>query len=461
MILFLAGLAAAAEPSWVQTFVVPATSGPPTDECSTKATIRGPRAKVEDDDSRPSTATSAKPETPAPEPMPTLDTKAMGPPFDIAAVPLEPLRGRDVDIARIRHVFLIAAAQKRTTRISFWGASHVAGEFLTGHIRRLLQTRWGDAGHGFVMPGPPWNGYRAGDTNLCAGGTWVSDYVERRDGRDDGRHGPAGMDVTAGKGAVGWVQTTKTNPQGRAVSRFEVAFLREPDAGTLHLSVDGGASIDVSAKGETGPGLASLSVVDGPHRLQVSADGPVRVFGVWMERDAPGVIVDAAGVSGRTASSWQKWDATLMAPFLERKRPDLVVLAYGTNEANDKSLDPEKYATSLRLSLTRMRALLPDAACVLVGPSDRGKKVKGNTFAIWTPTVWVARVQREVGPEFGCATWDMQAAMGGPGSMLQWYFNAEPRLAAGDLIHLSVEGYKEMGARLLAAMTGDAAAEPR
>ncbi len=461
MIVLLATFAAAAEPAWVQSFFIPATTWPPTDECSTKATVRGPRAKVEDDDSRPSTATSAKPETPAPEPMPTLDTKAMGPAFDMAAVPLEPLRGREVDIARVREVFLLAAAQERTTRISFWGASHVAGEFLTGQVRRLLQSRWGDGGHGFVMPGPPWNGYRAGDTNLCASGTWVSDYVERRDGRDDGRHGPAGMDVTAGKGAFGWIQTTKTNPQGRAVSRFEVAFLREPAAGTLHLSVDGAAPIDVSAAGESGPGLVSLAVVDGPHRLQVSADGPVRMYGVWMERDEPGVIVDAAGVSGRTASSWQKWDPTLMAPFLERKRPDLVVLAYGTNEANDKSLDPKTYTTSLRLSLARMRALLPDAACVLVGPSDRGKKVKGNTFAIWTPTAWVAHVQREVGPEFGCATWDMQAAMGGSGSMLHWYFNAEPRLAAGDLIHLSVEGYKEMGTRLVAAMTGDGATVPR
>ena len=452
--------AAASEPEWVQTFRLPVTAGPPADECTTRYEVKAPRAKDLDDDAPPTTPTAAKPETPAPEPMPTLDTKALGARFDIAAVPLEPLRGREADIVRVREVFLRASAQRSTTRLAFWGASHVAGEFFTGQVRRLLQTRWGDAGHGFVMPGPPWKGYRASDANLCASGTWLSDFMERRDGRDDGRHGPAGMDVLAMPGAFGWVQTTKSNPQGRTVSRFEVAYLREPGAGTLHLAVDGGDPVQVSADGPLGPGVAVLEVEDGPHRLRLSAEGPVRVYGAWMERSTPGIVVDAMGVTGRTAASWQKWDPELMRPFLDRRRPDLVVLAYGTNEANDKSLDPEKYTTSLRSSLRRMRALLPDTACVLVGPSDRGKKVKGNTYAIWSATEWVARVQRDVGPEFGCATWDLQAAMGGPGSMLQSYFNAEPKLAAGDLIHFTVDGYKEMGTRFVAAITG-APTDPR
>ena len=464
--------ASAAEPAWVQVYHLPATAGPPAEECSTKAKVRAPRSKAEDE-SAPSTATSASTETPAP-PVPTVnldtDKKAVNPeivgpdrtrlqldgPYDVSAVPLEPLRGKDADIDRVRDVFMRAAAHHGATRVSFWGASHVAGEFWTGTVRRLLQDRFGDAGHGFVMPGPPWVGYRASDTNLCAGGTWLSDFVERKDGRDDGRYGPAGLDVSPTIDAFGWVQTAKSNPQGRSVSRFEVAFLREPGAGTLSLTVDDASPVIVPAAGDTGPGMAVLETTDGPHRLRVSAEGNVRLYGVWMERDTSGVIVDAMGVTGRTASSWQKWDPTLMAPFLDRKRPDLVVLAYGTNEANDRKLTPESYTASLRTSLSRMRALMPDAACVLVGPSDRGKRVKGSVYAIWPATEWVARVQREVGPEFGCATWDLQTAMGGPGSMLRWYFGAEPRLAAGDLIHLSGEGYKEVGARFVAALLGDA-----
>lgn len=447
-------VALAAEPPWVQTFIVPRTLGPPADGCELRAKVVAPRERSAEEEGPPSTATSAKVETPISEPMPTQNTADMGPPFDVSAVPLEPLRGDPTDIARVREVFMLAAARQGTTRLSFWGASHVAGEFFTGQVRRILQERWGDGGHGFVMPGPPWKGYRASDVNLCSGGTWLGDYVDRRGGREDGRYGPAGFDVSPTEDAVGWVQTTRTNPQGRSVSRFEVAFLREPGAGQLRLQVDDADPIEVDANGPQGPGLAVLKVEEGPHRLTVSARGAVRVYGTWLERDEPGIVVDAQGVSGRTASSWQKWDPSLQRPYLDRRPPDLVVLAYGTNEANDKSLDAEKYAASLRLSLSRMREVLPGTACVLVGPSDRGKKVKGNTYAIWAPTEWVARVQREVGPEFGCATWDLQAAAGGPGSMLQWYFNTEPKLAAGDLIHFSAEGYRELGARFVAAMTG-------
>ena len=94
------------------------------------------------------------------------------------------------------------------------------------------------------------------------------------------------------------------------------------------------------------------------------------------------------------------------------------MLAYGTNEANDGGLTPDEYRVTLRKVLTRMRAVLPDAACVLIGPSDRARKVSGATYAIWEPTAWVAAVQREVGPEFGCATWDLQEVGGGPLSAL-------------------------------------------
>ena len=37
----------------------------------------------------------------------------------------------------------------------FYGASHVASDTYTGRLRRLFQARFGDAGHGFVLPAKP------------------------------------------------------------------------------------------------------------------------------------------------------------------------------------------------------------------------------------------------------------------------------------------------------------------
>lgn len=459
------------EPTWTQHFAYTAADapGPPEDSCPAKYVVKAAKAEKPDGDAPP---TPSDP-TPLPEstPMVRLDVAAgagndhlpaaqrallqLPGAFSLDPVPLEPLRGNGADIMRVRLELARVEQRNRPTRISFYGASHVAGEFFTGQIRRLLQEAFGDAGHGYVQLGPPWKGYRGSDVNLCASGNWTSDFVDRRGGRADGKYGPAGIEVSpADDTAFGWVQTTKSNPQGRQVSRFEVAFYRHQAGGTLRLSVDGQPPLELATAGPDGPGLAVLHLPDGPHRLQLSGVGNVRVFGAWMEREGPGIVVDAAGVPGRTASSWLSWDMSLVEPYFARRTPDIVVLAYGTNEANDRSLTPEKYTVSLRKTLARMRTVAPDAACILVGPSDRGKKISKTTYGVWSATAWVAEVQANVGPEFGCASWDMQAAMGGPGSMIRSYFAADPKLSAGDLIHLSAEGYKQLGSRFVATMTG-------
>ncbi len=460
------------EPDWVVQLEVAPTAPPPDDvTCGPQSTAEAPVPNP------PPTSSASGAAPPAGDLAPGFDVAAMmpwdispnaknahlpeavrarlgvGAAFDVATVPLEPLHGRDEDRARVAEVFARAARREGTTRLAFWGASHVAGEFFTGEVRRLLQDRYGDAGHGFVMPAAPWKGYRASDVNLCTEGTWASDFHNRVGGRADGLLGFAGMSVEAATaGSTGWVQTTLTNPHGRKVSRFEVYFLRQPGGGTFEVVVDDAPPEPVSTFVEpdvpVGPGAVSIAVPDGPHRLVVRpvGDAPVRLFGASMERDEPGVVVDAMGVSGRTVSSWNAWDEELQRSFLDRRPPDLAVLAYGTNEANDARMTEDRYRETLVGALRRLRRTLPDTPCILIGPSDRGKKVRGTSHVVWGPTEMVARVQQEVGPSFGCLTWDLQAATGGPGSMFRW---READLAASDLIHFSAAGYRELARRFV------------
>ncbi|MSP54101.1 MAG: hypothetical protein EXR69_00605 [Myxococcales bacterium] len=457
------GQAAAAEPGWVQTVDVPDAHGPPDVACTKTGSTKSPGVS--------STGTSATETTPidvgamgsfaldvaSQQPQLTPEDRVrlqIGEVYDVARVPLEPLRGDATALARVHAVYDAMARRDRVVRVAFWGASHVAGEYYTGEVRRQLQAQFGDAGHGFVMPAAPWSGYRGSDVNLCTQGAWVSDYDRRTGGRGDGLLGVAGVSVeSSATSSLGWVQTTKSNPQGQHVTRFEVQLLLQPAGGSVDLTVDDAAPVRVSTRGDTGPGMTVLRVLDGPHRLTVqpAGDGPVRLLGVNMEADGPGVVVDAMGVSGRTMSSWTRWSAPLQSAFLERRPPDLAVLAYGTNEANDPKLNPDTYRAELRVSLSRFREVLPGAACVLVGPSDRGKKLSGSNFAIWGPTAWVAKVQAEVALEFGCASWDMQAVTGGPGSMLRWRL-LDPPWAAADLIHFMAAGYQEIGRRFVGAM---------
>ena len=107
-----------------------------------------------------------------------------------------------------------------------------------------------------------------------------------------------------------------------------------------------------------------------------AGDGEIRLFGVSVETPGPGVLVDAIGIRGREARTWLRWDEALFDDALNSLNPDVIVLAYGTNEANSIDYTMEQYARDLRKVLTKMRQAQPDKGCILVGPSDRGKSYK-------------------------------------------------------------------------------------
>jgi lysophospholipase L1-like esterase len=152
------------------------------------------------------------------------------------------------------------------------------------------------------------------------------------------------------------------------------------------------------------------------------------------------------------ARTWLGWNTTLFSQGLRSLAPDLVVLAYGTNEAADPSYSMSEYRSDLREVLGKLKkAGGDDLACILAGPSDRGWDFKDGTFAIWDRTVPVAQVQREVAQEFDCAFWDWQEAMGGEGSMIGWKY-LDPPLGSKDLIHHTPAGYVFMAERFLRAL---------
>jgi lysophospholipase L1-like esterase len=340
-------------------------------------------------------------------------------------------------------------------RMTFIGDSHIAGDWMTGHLRRVLQERHGDLGHGFIMPVSLYWGYRGQDINLCSTQGWLTHWENRLQGYPDAYLGFAGMSAfSADPQNFGYLETTHTNVRGRQVSAWELFTLQQPGGGTLLATVDDAAPVEITtAGGATGLQRTRIEVPDGKHRLTVApkGDGEAVILGVSAEREGPGVLVDHLGINGKEVRSVLKWNPELTAAGMATLSPDLIVLAFGTNDANDPSYSTEQQLRDWRAVIDRVRAGAPDAPCVLIGASDRGKKLAGSTYAIWDRTSVVNDVQRQVAAEKGCAFWDWQQAMGGPGAMVAWSLQ-QPPLAAGDLIHLTQEGYELTAERFLAAL---------
>ena len=336
----------------------------------------------------------------------------------------------------------------------FYGASHVASDLFTGYIRRELQSRYGDAGHGFIVPVHPWRTYRHRDIRIESDGDrWETQRIRVGDSEVE-RVGLAGVAMKSQEpGSFGAVQTAEKGPYGRSADSFELYFMKHPRGGDFDVLIDGRPARRISTRGaRAAAAYATFRVPDGPHRLELRtlSRRPVWLFGVAVERDRPGVVVDTLGINGSRARYQLLWDEAIHREHLARRKPDLVVLAYGTNESGDESPLPD-YERDLRAVVERVREAAPDSSCLLIGPSDRPMQVEERVFEDRTRTARIIEVQHRVALEHGCGFFDLVAFQGGALSMLQWAAS-DPAYASQDHVHFTRVGYQRLGEVLLAAL---------
>jgi len=356
-------------------------------------------------------------------------------------------------MARLHDALRRAERGEGQARLVFYGASHVASDLFTGLIRKELQRRFGDAGHGVILPAKPWRTYRHFGIDLESSRNWSMNKVRAGD-TDVDYYGVHGVYVETDRAnAFGRIRTAQRGPVGRSASLFDVYYLNRPGGGSFDVLVDGRPAQRVATQSDApGPGYATFRVPDGPHQLEVRAlgDGPVRLFGVAVERETPGVIVDTLGINGARARYHLVWEDALYREHLRRRQPDLVVLAYGTNESGDER-PIERYEANLRRVVGRVRETVPEASCLLVGPSDRPVRRRDGTFLDRPRTAQIVAVQHRVAVEMGCGFFDLVSYSGGPLSMVEWAAH-DPAYAAPDHVHYTRRGYTRLGEVLLQAL---------
>lgn len=327
-------------------------------------------------------------------------------------------------------------------RIVQFGDSHTAADLETAAIRRGLQARFGDGGRGFVAIGAPFKGYIQDGVKPGLMSHFESERGKHQHGKfvGDGFYGLAGASIASSKRGA----RASSDVTARA-SRIELSYLERPRGGTFDVFVDGNrmATVKTNAK-DVASGWKEVNVPEGPHSIEVRArgDGDVRVFGAALDRPQLGLTFDALGINGARITTLKEWDENHFTDQLRHRAPDLVILAYGTNEAGDDS-SLETYERHIVDVLGRVARAVPSAACLLLGPPDR---------AVDTGTGWVTiarlrdviAVQRRVAAAAGCAFFDQQAAIGGDGTAARWAEEDPPRVQR-DRVHYTRESYAYLG----------------
>jgi lysophospholipase L1-like esterase len=348
------------------------------------------------------------------------------------------------DLPALEHFFEALARLEdgrahEDVRIVQFGDSHTAADYETGPLRRALQARFGDGGRGFVAVGHVYphytqEGLRVGSTRdfVAERGRWV-----RGKFTGDGLYGLGGASIaTAQPGARAWAELTTRAP------RIELSFLEQPRGGSFDVYVDGGRLARVTTAGRNvGSAFKVFDVSDAPHHVEVRAlgDGDVRLFGMTVDRPEVGVTLDALGINGARVTTALNWSEAHLVEQLRHRAPELVVLAYGTNEAGDDTT-PAAYERQLVDLLGRIARAVPTASCLFLGPPDRAAKDAAGEWATMPKLLEVIDTQRRVAHAAGCAYYSQLYAMGGEGSIVAWVNEPNAR-ATKDHVHLTRDGY--------------------
>jgi len=331
--------------------------------------------------------------------------------------------------------FYQALRSQQPIHILQFGDSHTASDDWVNSMRTVFRTAFGDGGPGFVQAGSPYKGYRRFDARGQSSLGWHTAGTMAL--RGDPNQGLSGISVSTESPG----QTVALEASGEALS---ILYLRQPDGGQLELTADDQPMGAFTTSGEPGPGVATYTLLPGLHRLELRTldRAPVRLFG-WTLDDTRGATFETLGINGAQASVILDWDETIWASELAARNPALVILAYGTNEANSRKWTLEQYRADLNAVLARVRHAVPGVAILMVGPPDCGRL---------KPLLHldeVVETQRLIAREQHVAFWDWRAHMGGSGSVRLW-------VTAGygqtDYIHMTGEGYRLTGEMIAAAL---------
>jgi len=344
-----------------------------------------------------------------------------------------------------------AGERGAVTRIAHYGDSLIVGDLITRSIRRLYQKRYGNAGPGFVLAGRPWPWYRRQGVRHGASKGWITHRV-LRGGLRDRMYGYGGVSFASRpRGRRVWFTTTEDEDVPVRVSKIDVHYLSQPRGGDFDVLVDGEHIVTIGTVGEKRrSSFHELRVPEGPHKIVLSTagGGQVRLFGVALERDGPGVVYDSLGINGACATSMGLMNQEHLAEQMRHRQPALIVMNFGANESNRPAL-VRRYQEALVPVLRRLREAAPAASCLVMSPMDRGERRDRGRVRTNPRIPRIVEAQRQSAFEAGCAFYDTFHAMGGELSIYRW---SRRGLASPDLTHPLPEGGDLVGGGLFRAL---------
>ena len=247
------------------------------------------------------------------------------------------------------------------------GDSHTAGDYMTGRLRELAQQCFGDGGPGFLLPGRI-KAQRSSQVQFHASPQWQT-LREKMAG--------LGGFIAGGKRSFQTLEIALPN----ALSDSQVAlYVRQRRAdlapfslysGGVNQSFAGQTLIESEGDFDVYRYTATLASPASSVTLVARRDlSELGVLGVQWASSKGGAVVSHLGVNGARIGLLDEWRSNTVKAQLKDIAPDLVILAFGTNDAADSTLTPDAFAQSLERTREWLSEYVRDAAVLIILPPD-------------------------------------------------------------------------------------------
>lgn len=296
------------------------------------------------------------------------------------------------------------------------GDSHTAGDYFTEQLRKRLQTQLGDGGIGFAPPMKV-SGQRVARHGYQAFG-W-----SLLNSRVDDALFPLGGFIAQPISADNLLTLTSEYYHNMPM---QATFMVRSHGGALSFD---GVTVPINTQGQ-------WQVIQRNIQFPVSihSKNHVDIGGVWLTQ--LGAMVSSMGINGSQLKHWQRWHD--ISRHLHTSHANLVILAYGTNEAFSKDVsDQTDYLIS---AIKKIRQGLPSATILIMGAPESLKSKRGtcgkrpaNLDAVQLNLIDIAQTEKTL-------YWSWEEAMGGACSMKKWIKRG---LAAHDGVHFTRTGYEK------------------
>ncbi|RKD91489.1 GDSL-type esterase/lipase family protein [Mangrovibacterium diazotrophicum] len=337
------------------------------------------------------------------------------------------------------------APDKQQIRIFYIGDSQIESDHITSALRKGLQNRYGGQGPGLIAPDQYYNPPH--QLIMTMSENWQNQSMKDMRGKNKSILFKNSLAVK-GEEDNAWFRINRLRfltPQ-EDFNQIRL-FLYATDTSTVEI-LRSGQSIfqnQITAANELHDLSIPLKNTPDDLKLTFAPKDSLYVTGFSLESES-GIFVDNIALRGLSYPPFSSSDRSGLKTMTDMLQPDLFVLQFGVNVVPYFSENYTIFRSQFNRQIRIIRQLCPGVPILVIGVSDMAHREDGELVS-YENIEQIKQIQFDIAMRNHCAFWDLEAFMGGIGSMASWV-NADPPMGRKDFVHFTEKGAEKIGSEL-------------